>query len=90
MIFLILNNIIQNRVSFNVELIAVKLFETMNASSVNSNPTQSTESLIEDELFILPRYKPKDLANLCKGSKFTKYEIKTIYQGYKQVIIKLN
>ncbi|XP_015794613.1 Kv channel-interacting protein 1-like [Tetranychus urticae] len=40
--------------------------------------------LLEDELFILPRYKPKDMAKLASTTQFAKHELRKIYQGFKQ------
>lgn len=46
-----------------------------------------SDILLEDELFILPRYKPKDMAKLASTTQFAKHELRKIYQGFKQVNI---
>ncbi|XP_053212581.1 Kv channel-interacting protein 2-like [Panonychus citri] len=40
--------------------------------------------LLEDELFILPRYKPGDMTKLASTTQFSKHELRKIYQGFKQ------
>lgn len=43
------------------------------------------DTLIGDDLFDQPRYRPKALNKLCVNSKFDKQEIRVLYQGFKQV-----
>ena len=39
----------------------------------------------DNDLFVFARHKPGELEHLCKETKFTKKEIRLIYQGFKQV-----
>lgn len=40
---------------------------------------------IEEDLFAHPRCKPQRLDKLCKVTKFSRDEIRLMYQGFKQV-----
>ncbi|KAI1304662.1 Neuronal calcium sensor 1 [Halotydeus destructor] len=48
-----------------------------------------TDTVNGDELFSLPRYRPKDINKLCSSYKFTKAEIRVMYQGFKQSFLSL-